>query len=225
MLAPVASQGPVAPSGGTDLSTLVNPELGGFGSLMQPFGRDFEAPTDVTMQNDPGFKFRLQEGLDALEHSAAARGGLLTGATAEAMTRYGQDYASGEYQNVYNRALTEYETAYNAFQQNQANQFNRLASMSGMGQTAAGQLSAAGNQAAGNVSNILLSSAQQQGQSLQNAGAARASGYIGGANAWSGALQGGIGDVTDLALLSQFGQQRSGGNLRELEELNRMWGR
>ncbi|KKN66886.1 hypothetical protein LCGC14_0466610 [marine sediment metagenome] len=183
-----------------NLSSLVNPELGEFGSLMQPFGEEFEAPTLETMQLTPGYQFRLQEGQDVLEHSAAARGNLLTGATSEALTRYGQDYASGEYSNVYNRALTEYQQNYNIFQQNQANQFNRLASLSGVGQTAAGQLSSAGQFAAGNVSNILLGSAAQQGQSIQNAAAARASGYVGSANAITGGIAGATGSLSDLLL-------------------------
>ena len=199
----------VAGAGGEtgNLSSLVNPDLGEFGSLMQPFGEEFEAPTLETMQLTPGYQFRLQEGQDVLEHSAAARGGLLTGATAEALTRYGQDYASGEYSNVYNRALTEYQQAYNIFQQNQANQFNRLASMSGMGQTAAGELSSAGSRAAGNVGNILLGSAAQRGQSIQNAAAARASGYYDSANAWNNALQGGVGNLSQL-LMMQAGRRQ-----------------
>ena len=199
-----------------NLSSLVNPELGEFGSLMQGFGEEFEAPTLETMQLTPGYQFRLQEGQDVLEHSAAARGNLLTGATAEALTRYGQDYASGEYSNVYNRALTEYQQNYNIFQQNQANQFNRLASMSGMGQTAAGQLSSAGQFAAGNVGNILLGSAAQQGQSIQNAAAARATGYYGGANAWMNALQGGVGNLSQLLMLQQQREQQQSGNFSDI---------
>jgi hypothetical protein len=210
--------GPVLAGAGGEtgnLSSLVNPELGEFGSLMQPFGEEFAAPTEETMQLTPGYQFRLQEGTEALERSAAARGGLLTGATAEALTRYGQDYASGEYSNVYNRALTEYQQAYNIFQQNQANQFNRLASMSGMGQTAAGQISSAGQFAAGNVGNILLGSAAQQGQSIQQAAAARASGYVGSANAWTGALQGGVGNLSQLLMLQQQrGQGPSAADVR-----------
>jgi hypothetical protein len=50
-----------------------------------------------------------------------------------------------------------------------------------------------------------LTSAQQQGQQINNAGAATASGYVGAGNAWSGAL-GGIGsNLTNLALLSKMG--------------------
>ena len=198
----------LTPQGGTDhLGGLVNPALGQPGALMQDFGREFEAPTDVTMQNDPGFQFRLQEGIDALQNSAAARGGLLTGATAEALTRYGQDYASGEYDKVYGRALGEYQQAYNIFEQNQAKKFNRLASMSGMGQTAAGQLSSAGQAAAGNVGGILMSSAGQIGNSLQNAAAARASGYVDRASQWGGALQGGTSGLIDMILLSKLGKR------------------
>ena len=88
--------------------------------------------------------------------------------------------------------------------------------MSGMGQTAAGQLSSAGQQAAGNVSNILLGSAAQQGQSIQNAAAARASGYYDSANAWNNALQGGVGSLSQLLMLQQQrGQAPSPGDVRD----------
>ena len=52
---------------------------------------------------DPGYQFRLNEGMFALEKGAASRGGLLSGGFARQALRYGQDYASNEYQNVYNR--------------------------------------------------------------------------------------------------------------------------
>lgn len=176
------------------------PGSAGFGSLLAPFSEQFNAPTDVTEQNDPGYQFRLKQGMQALENSAAARGGLLSTGTAKDINDYAQNYASNEYSNVYNRALTEYQQRYNIFQNNQANTFNRLAALSGIGQTAAGQLSSAGSNAAGNVSNILLGSAGQIGNSLQNAGAARASGYAGLTNA----ITGGIGNITQYALLQQL---------------------
>ena len=193
--------------GAGGLDPQINPELGSFGSLMQPFGETFTAP-EVT--EDPGYQFRLKEGMDALEHSAAARGGLLTGATAEALTDYSQGLASQEYGNAYNRALTEYQQAYNIFQQNQANQFNRLSSLSGGGQTAAGNLSSAGQFAAGNIGNILLGSSGQIGNTIQQGAAARASGYVGSANAATGALQGGVNNIGQMMMLQNlFGQ---GGN-------------
>ena len=52
---------------------------GGFGSLITPYGQNFTSPTDVTEANDPGYQFRLSQGQKALENSAAARGGLLSG--------------------------------------------------------------------------------------------------------------------------------------------------
>lgn len=156
----------------SQLSQLVSG--GGFPS----WNEQFQAPTNVTEQNDPGYKFRLQQGQQALENSAAARGGLLSGNTAKAITDYSQNYASNEYSNVYGRAFNEYSTRYNQFQQDQANKFNRLSSLAGGGQIAAGQLGQVGQSAAGNITNL----AGQQGQFMQNAGAARASGYIGQSN-------------------------------------------
>lgn len=151
--------------------------LGPGGELAQPWTQQFHAPTAVTEQNDPGYQFRLNEGLKALQNSAAARGGALTGATSKDLERYSQDYASNEYGNVYGRALGEYQQNYNIFQQNQANRFNRLAAISGAGQVSAGQLGSFGQAAAGNVGNILLGSSAYQGNMLQQAAAARASGY------------------------------------------------
>jgi hypothetical protein len=62
------------------------------------------SPADF-MAQDPGFQFRMDEGRKALERSAAARGTLLTGGTAKALARYGQDYAAGEFGSIFNRNL------------------------------------------------------------------------------------------------------------------------
>lgn len=130
-----------------------------FGSLLRNFGAsDFEA--------DPGYDFRLSEGMRGINNSAAARGGVLSGAALKAASKYNQNFASNEYGNAYNR-----------FNTNQTNQFNRLASIAGVGQTATNQVGAAGQNMANNVSQNTLS-----------AGNARASGYVGGANAISGAI-------------------------------------
>ena len=121
-------------------------------------------------QADPGYGFRLSEGMKALDRTAAARGGLLSGATLKGAQRYGQDLASQEYQNAFNRYQTE-----------RAAQLNPLQSLAGVGQTAAGTLTNAyGNFGA------------QTGQNLQDIASARASGYLGQSNALSSALgQGG----------------------------------
>jgi hypothetical protein len=121
-------------------------------------------------QADPGYSFRMSEGMKSLERSAAARGGLLSGGTLKNIQRFGQDLASQEYQNAFNRYGIERER-----------RLNPLQSLAGVGQTTSQQLGAAGTQMAGNVGNLMTSGA-----------AARASGYVGGANALTGALNTGL---------------------------------
>jgi hypothetical protein len=195
-------------AGKTDLATL----QGQLPSLTAPFAEKFKAPTAATEQNDPGYQFRLQQGMKALQNSASARGDLLSGNTLAATTQYGQDYASGEYGNVYNRAMQEYQNRFNVYNANQTNKFNRLASLSGVGQTSAQQLGQSGQAAANNVSNTLLTSGQQIGQNINNAAAATASGYIGAGNAWGGAASGIGNNVLDLYMLNKMGMFKSGSN-------------
>ena len=63
----------------------------------------------VNLQADPGYQFRLAEGMKALNQQAAARGGLISGAALKGAQRFGQDLGSQEYGAAYGRALTEYE--------------------------------------------------------------------------------------------------------------------
>jgi len=205
-LATAPGYGGQAYSGGAQQGQLggASSAAGGFGSLMTPYSGTFSAPTDITEQNDPGYQARLNLGTQALQQSAAARGSVLTGGTAKALDTYAQDYASNEYNNVYNRALNTFGTNYNVYNENQANQFNRLAAISGIGQTTAQQLGQLGQNASSQVSSNLLNTAQAMGQDYQNAGAANASGYVGSANAWSNGLGGATSSLSNLSLLSQL---------------------
>lgn len=65
----------------------------------------YSIPTYEQAQQEPGFQFRLGQGEEALQSSAAARGVLRTGATLEDILKYGQEFASSEYQNVFNRSV------------------------------------------------------------------------------------------------------------------------
>lgn len=69
---------------------------------------DFQDPTPDDMLADPGYKFRLEQGTKALEHSAAARGVLNTGGTLRDVAQFGQDLGNQEYGDVYNRKLNQY---------------------------------------------------------------------------------------------------------------------
>lgn len=68
----------------------------------------FTGPTAADMAADPGYQFRLKQGTGAIEASAAARGTLRSGQTMRDLASYGQDLASQEYGNVYNRATQNY---------------------------------------------------------------------------------------------------------------------
>lgn len=173
------------------------------GSLVTPY-QSFTAPTGLTQQNDPGYQARLALGTDALQKSAAARGSVLTGGTAKALDTYAQDYASNEYGNVYNRALSTYGANAGNYYTGQGNTFNRLNAISGAGQATAANLAQQGQAAANTNSNIDLTTGAQQGQDLQNAGAATASGYVGAANAIDSGISSTTGNLSNLALLSQL---------------------
>ena len=127
------------------------------------YAKDFGTADMVT---DPGYAFRLSEGQKALDRSAAARGGLISGGALKAATRYGQDMGSQEYQNAYNR-----------YQTNRSNQLSPLFSLTGSGQaSASGQAAAAGNYGT------------QGAAGITSAGAANAAGTVGAANALTAGL-------------------------------------
>ena len=115
---------------------------------------------------DPGYAFRLAEGQKALERSAAARGGLISGAALKAAERYGQNVASDEYTNAFNRYQTE-----------RAAKLQPLQSLAGVGQTTANTLGQAAGAYGQNVGETYLGSAN-----------ARAAALTGGANAWNQAI-------------------------------------
>ena len=60
------------------------------------------------MKDDPGYQFRLQESTRALERSVSASRGVGSGASAKALARYTQDYASNEFAQARGRALQDY---------------------------------------------------------------------------------------------------------------------
>ena len=96
-------------------------ELLGIGgaSGAQGYGKYASAeftPANFLANQDPGYAFRMSEGMKALERSAAARGGLLSGATLKGTQRYGQDLASQEYQNAFNRYQIERAGTLNPYQ-------------------------------------------------------------------------------------------------------------
>ena len=131
---------------------------------------------------DPGYAFRMSEGMKALERSAAARGGLLSGATLKGTQRFGQDLASTEFQNAFNRYQAERTGTLNPFQ-----------ALAGVAQTSANTL----GQQAGAFGNAMASN-------IIGAGNAQAAGQIGQANAFSSGLGQGINFYQNQQLLNRM---------------------
>ena len=125
-------------------------------------------PADLTAGMDPGYAFRIAEGNKALNASAAARGGLISGNALKAAQDYGQAAGSQEYQNAFNR-----------YQTNRANILNPLQSLAGIGQSATN-----------NISNLGTGYANTAGTNITGAGNASASGTVGAANAVMGGVSG-----------------------------------
>lgn len=135
----------------------IQPFINAGGVALGRLGESYLNPGSVTA--NPDYMFGFNQGRTALENSAAARGGLISGNFARGITQFGQDYG------------TNYLTKYRA----------GLTDIARLGAGAATGGGAIGTQAAGQI-----------GTSFGNIGAAEASGFVGGANAVTGSLGGGV---------------------------------
>ena len=117
-------------------------------------------------QADPGYGFRMSEGMKALERSAAARGGLMGGATGKALQRFGQEMGSQEYQNAFNR-----------YQAERSARLNPLQSLAGVGQTSANTVGGYGQNYANQANQLGMTNAANQGNLALQLGNVRASQY------------------------------------------------
>lgn len=151
----------------------------GVGALNQliPLAGAYKPFTAANMYNEPGYQFRLSEGLKALDRQAAARGGLMSGSALKAAERYGQEYAGSEYQNAFNRYLREREA-----------QLQPLQSLAGVGQTTAQSLGGQAGTYGANVGNINMLNAANQANAALAMGNIRASQYGGYGSALGQAL-------------------------------------
>ena len=131
------------------------------GYLTQTFG-----PEQFRAGIDPGYAWRLQQGTQAVMNQNAAGSGARSGAALRSLVDYGQGAAS-----------QEYGAAFDRFQTQQGNIYQRLMGLTTLGQNAAAGVGQQGVTTAGNV-----------GANIVGAGNAAAAGQIGQANAYSGAL-------------------------------------
>lgn len=137
--------------------------LGQIGQMSAPGGQflhEFNAD-DLKSNLAPNYDFQLQQGLGAVQNSAAAKGGLVGGNALKAINDYAQNFAGNAYQNAFNNYTT-----------NQNNIYSRLASISGLGQTAGSVSSTGANDFSRGIADTTV-----------GAGTAIGSGIIGAGNA------------------------------------------
>lgn len=135
----------------------------GFGSLAEDFSLE-------NFREDPGYRFRLEEGEKALTRGALARGMNRSTPTLEALMNYNQGMASQEFQASFGRDAVEKDRAY-----------NYLMSMAGMGENAAAKTGSAGMNAASNI-----------GSAAMAGGAGQANAWMTGMGSVNNAIQGGL---------------------------------
>lgn len=202
---------PYTSLGSTAAGELTN-ALAPSGSLTQGWNQTFQAPTAAQAQAQPGYQFSLQQGLQALQNSAAARGGLLSTGTAKNLTGYAEGLADTNYQNVFNNALQTYGTNFNTWNTNQNNLYNRLSGATGLGENAANNLNAlqvGGNE---NIARNDISNAQLVGNDIMQVGNAQAAGIVGSTNALTQGIAGaGNALGQGLSLQSILGAQNASG--------------
>lgn len=163
--------------------------------IMRPWLRTGEKSLDVLWNKvregpgpyraSPDYSFRLKEGMQNIKSDAAMRGMLQSGPTLKALTKFGQDYATTDFENYlkrYYQSLTPYQ------------------SLANVGQTTGAGLGQVGANYANMMGNNMMAAGQGIGQ-------ARASGYINQANARTGML----GSLSNNLLMLPFLSRMSGG--------------
>lgn len=180
--------------GREDMRPWLEAGRGTLGELMaQMQGGYFDRQFDASqLANDPGFQFRMQQGQQALERSASARGLLNSGGALKSLQRYSQGLASDEFQNAWGRN-----------QEENRGRFNRMAGIAGVGQQAAGTMGNMGAQNSAQMGQFANSMSGLYG-AQGNASAAQ---HMGTANAVSG----GFNTLGSLAMMGMGGYGGMGG--------------
>ena len=144
------------------------------GALTQQF-------TPSSLNLSPAYQFQLSQGEQALQASGAATGMLQTGQGLKNINDYAQNSASTAYQN-----------AFNNFQTNQNNLYNRLSGLVTPGANATAGANSAMQSTGANIAQNTMSGVSASNNYLTSGAAANAAGQMGTANALSGAATGGV---------------------------------
>ena len=190
-------QQPYATGGAQDYQTLRDKvNSGAYNMAPQTYT---DSGFNYNQNSDPGTQFRMQQGTNAINTSAAASGGGLSGATLKALSKYGSDLGSQEYQNAYNR----YNTNRNFGYQNFTDSYNRQASEMGNQYNRAANLSNIGVGAANNLSNQATNYGSQMGNLAVQQGNAQSAGIMAQGNA-IGNIGQNIGSIAPYIMASNY---------------------
>jgi hypothetical protein len=138
----------------------VNTLSGMMGQLNKPF------TADMMKEYSPAYQFQMQQGQQGVLNQASNSQGALSGAALKDLTAYNQGFAN-----------TAFNNAFNQYQTQQNNVFNRLSGLATLGQGAASNQATGGSNYANSI-----------GNSISNVGSALGAGQVGQANAYSSAL-------------------------------------
>ena len=151
------------------------------GAQYQPFTNEMyqQSPLYTPMVNNlaelqatPGYQYQLQQGQKQVNQSAAATGGLLSGAQLQASQQLGQNMAATGFQNAWQRAQTAYQNAFNTYNQGYQNQLAGIGAQANMLQNAIGTGYSAANaptQTAQGLAGPAMSSNAYAGNQIGNA--------------------------------------------------------
>ena len=192
----------------------------GYGSANQPYSMAGFDPNSLMrnfgasdFQTDPGYNFRLSEGLKALDRQAAARGGMMSGAALKAAGRYGQDVALQEYGNAFNRFQTNrasqaglFTDAYNRDRTRQMDEYGRLSDFTTRGANAAANTGTSQAAYGSNAANLMSQGAQAMGQGVLGAGQAAAAGQMGAGNTYNNAINAALQGYQNNQMMNLFRQ-------------------
>lgn len=143
--APVPNSATPAPSGGLPAGYSMDPVSGGGYTLanyqgpglMAPNTNSFSGVDPDSFKNSQAYNFIADEGAQAIERSAAAKGTLLTGGTLKDLASFRQGHAATFFDDDFNRRLGLFDRANNTFENNRNFAYNSLSGLSSFGLNAA----------------------------------------------------------------------------------------
>lgn len=144
---------------------------GALDMLSRAYGIGGQAPDMSAFTASPGYQFRYDQGLQAIDRGAAARGLLHSGAGVKAEQRFGEGLAANEF----------------------GDWWNRLAGVAGVGQQATNSVTQAGQNSANNISQAYTQAGNARASSYANTGSAINSGINNSLSAYLYGQGGGFG--------------------------------